>query len=50
MIHSQSPETMGIDQYYPLPVGTIIDKGYIALQAEGQPIDFRKIELMKLKD
>ncbi len=35
---------------YPVPVGTIIDNGYIALQAEGQPIDFRKIELMKLDD
>ena len=35
---------------YPVPVGTIVDNGYIALQAEGQPIDFRKIELMKLGD
>ena len=33
---------------YPVPVGTIINKGYIALQAEGQPIDFKKIELMNL--
>jgi hypothetical protein len=35
---------------YPVPVGTIISDGYIALQAEGQPVDFRKIELMNLDD
>ncbi|MGV8137486.1 MAG: DUF1080 domain-containing protein [Mangrovibacterium sp.] len=35
---------------YPVPVGTIVDQGYIALQAEGQPIEFRKIELMKLDE
>lgn len=39
-----------LPENYPIPVGTIIDKGYIALQAEGQPIDFRKIELMKLDE
>lgn len=35
---------------YPVPVGTVISDGYIALQAEGQPIEFRKIELMKTHD
>ena len=35
---------------YPIPSGTLIDSGYIALQAEGQSIDFRKVELMKLED
>lgn len=39
-----------LPENYPVPVGTIIDDGYIALQAEGQPIDFRKIELMKLDE
>lgn len=38
-----------LPENYPVPVGTIVDRGYIALQAEGQPIDFRKIELMKLE-
>jgi hypothetical protein len=28
----------------------IISEGYIALQAEGHPVEFRKIELMKLED
>jgi len=35
---------------YPVPTGTLIDSGYIALQAEGQSIEFRKVELMKLGD
>lgn len=30
--------------------GTILDSGYIALQAEGQPLEFRKVELMKLAE
>jgi len=33
---------------YPVPNGTLIESGFIALQAEGQSIDFRKVELMKL--
>ena len=28
----------------------IISEGYIALQAEGHPVEFRKIELMKLDE
>jgi hypothetical protein len=35
---------------YPLPVGTVLEGGYIALQAEGQPIDFRKIQLKVLEE
>lgn len=31
------------------PDGKILSEGFIALQSEGQPIDFRKIQLMKLK-
>lgn len=39
-----------LPENYPIPVGAIIDSGYISLQGEGQPIDFRKIELMKLDE
>lgn len=33
---------------YPISKGTLLSNGYIALQAEGQPIDFRKVELFDL--
>lgn len=33
---------------YPLPDGTPLDRGYIALQSEGHPIEFRRVELKKL--
>jgi len=29
-------------------VGTLISSGYIALQAESSPFDFRKVELLDL--
>lgn len=35
---------------YPLPAGTILKDGYIALQGESHPVDFRNIELMRLSD
>jgi hypothetical protein len=35
---------------YPVPVGTRLTEGYIALQGEGQGIDFRKVELLILKE
>lgn len=35
---------------YPFPTGTDLKEGYIALQAEGQPLEFRKIELLILPD
>ena len=34
---------------YPLAPGTPLRSGYIALQAEGQPVEFRNIKLLKLK-
>lgn len=34
---------------FPLAEGTPLAAGYIALQAESHPIDFRRIELMKLE-
>ncbi len=30
--------------------GKLLKEGYIALQSEGQPIDFRKVEIMNLED
>ena len=39
-----------LPENYPVPVGTILDDGYIALQAEGQNIDFRKVELKILEE
>jgi hypothetical protein len=39
-----------IPEGYPLPEGTLIKEGYICLQAESHPIDFRKVEIMELKD
>jgi hypothetical protein len=39
-----------LPENYPVPAGTLIDNGYIALQAEGQSVEFRKVELMKLDD
>lgn len=34
---------------YPLPAGTPIREGYLSLQAEGHPVDFRRIEIRNLK-
>jgi hypothetical protein len=34
---------------YPLPPGTPLKEGYIALQSESHPIEFRKVELYPLK-
>jgi enterochelin esterase family protein len=33
---------------YPIPEGTLLEEGYIALQGEGQPIEFRKVDIMIL--
>jgi hypothetical protein len=35
---------------YPVSEGTLLEDGYIALQAEGQNIDFRKVELKILDE
>ena len=34
---------------YPIPDGTLLKEGYIALQAESHPTEFRKVELLELK-
>ena len=41
---------MLLPENYPVPEGTLLEDGYIALQAEGQPIDFRNIKLKILDD
>ncbi len=49
---SYSDPTVGGDNIpfdYPVPNGTLLTKGYISLQAEGHPVEFRNIELMKLE-
>lgn len=37
-----------LPENYPLPEGAFLDEGYIALQAEGQPLEFRRVDLKKL--
>ena len=37
-----------LPENYPLPEGTLLKDGYIALQAETAPTEFRKVELMVL--
>ena len=39
-----------VPEGYPLPEGTMISQGYIALQAESHPYEFRKVELLDLSD
>ena len=34
---------------YPIPDGTPVREGYICLQAESHPVEFRKVELLKIK-
>jgi len=47
-----SPQTGGdnMPEGYSVPPGTLLRKGYIALQAESHPTEFRKVELLKIKD
>ena len=41
---------MLLPENYLVPSGTFLEDGYIALQAEGTPIDFRKVELKILNE
>lgn len=43
------PQVGGAPEGYPVPEGTLINEGYISLQAESHPVEFRKVELLKLK-
>jgi hypothetical protein len=40
----------GIPEGFPLAEGTLLKEGYICLQSESHPIDFRKVEILELKD
>lgn len=42
------PQVGGAHEGYPVPEGTPITEGYIALQAESHPYEFRKVELLDL--
>lgn len=42
------PQVGGAYDGYPVPEGTLISKGYICLQAESHPVEFRKVELLDL--
>jgi len=44
------PQIGGAPDDYPLPEGTLLNSGYISLQAESGPFEFRKIELLDLSD
>lgn len=33
---------------FPLPEGTLLKEGYLCLQAESHPVEFRKVEILKL--
>lgn len=39
-----------LPENYPIPVGTPIKSGYIALQSESHPIEFRKVEILVLSE
>jgi hypothetical protein len=41
---------MLMPENYAIPAGTLLEDGYVALQAEGQNIDFRKVELKILDE
>ena len=44
------PQVGGAHEGYSVPEGTLIREGFICLQAESHPVEFRKVELLKLED
>ncbi len=42
------PQVGGAPEGYPVPEGTLLNRGYICLQAESHPVEFRKVELLDL--
>jgi hypothetical protein len=42
------PQIGGAAEGYPVPEGTLLKEGYICLQAESHPVEFRKVELLDL--
>ncbi|MBG0858392.1 MAG: DUF1080 domain-containing protein [Bacteroidales bacterium] len=49
VITYNKPQVGGAHEGYPVPEGTLLKEGYICLQAESHPVDFRKVEILKLK-
>jgi hypothetical protein len=43
------PQVGGAYEGYPVAEGTLLKEGYICLQAESHPVEFRKVELLNLK-
>ncbi|MBS0010329.1 MAG: DUF1080 domain-containing protein, partial [Bacteroidales bacterium] len=45
------PQIDGSDlpEGFPLPDGALLDGGYISLQAESHPVEFKDIEILKIK-
>jgi hypothetical protein len=39
-----------VPEGFPLPEGTLLKEGYICLQAESHPVEFRKVEILEIKD
>ena len=37
-----------IPEGFPVPEGTLLKEGYICLQAESHPVEFRKVEILDL--
>jgi len=44
------PQVGGAYEGYNVPAGTMLKEGYICLQAESHPVEFRKVEILKLED
>ena len=51
VITYQSPQIDGNDlpDGFPLQDGTLLDAGYISLQAESHPVEFKDIEILRIK-
>ena len=48
VITYHKPQVGGAHETYTVPEGTPIKEGYICLQAESHPVEFRKVELLDL--
>jgi len=50
LTYSKPQVSDGTPEGFPLIEGTLLESGYIALQAESHPFEFRKVELLDLSD
>ncbi len=50
VLEYKNPQIGGgyIPEGFPDPEGTLVNEGFISLQAESHPVEFRKIELLNL--